>query len=227
MGGGGLMAAARLAVNVLARAQAIQYLHWQMTALLLLVLASTPTALAPELAALAAKMKSVTTLRADVHQDKVLAAFSETITSTGSLVFARPRNLWLDFAGPDGTTLVVNGDEMALRYTALARTERYRLSRDLRAKAIAEHIFLLLEADPRALGEVYVLELVAKSPMTLRLRPRAEALAAVIATIEAQFDERGLVHRMEIHEAGGDLTRWVFSNVRTNTPVPTERFALQ
>ncbi|MEK7704268.1 MAG: outer membrane lipoprotein carrier protein LolA [Myxococcota bacterium] len=198
-----------------------------MTALLLVaLLTAAPAALPPELAAIATQMKSVTTLQAHVRQDKVLAVFAETMTSEGSLAFARPRSLWLDFGGTDGTTLVVNGDAMALRYKALARTERYSLSRDTRAKAIAEHIFLLLEADPAALATVYALTVTSKAPVAVQLRPRAAALAAIITEIDAQFDGRGLVRRMVIHEAGGDLTRWTFTDVQTNVQLPADRFAL-
>ena len=76
-----------------------------------------------ELAPLAAKMRSITTLQANVKQEKELAAFGDVMRAQGSLVFARPKKLVMDLSGAGGTTMILTGDQLVMHYKALGRTE--------------------------------------------------------------------------------------------------------
>ena len=183
-------------------------------------------AIPPELRAIAAKMRSIKTLQVGMRQEKRLEVFDELVKSKGSLAFARPQKLRMDLSGPGGTTLVIDGDAMAMHYKALKKTERFKLSADPRARAVAEHLFLLLAADPEALSEIYDLELLDKRPLRIRLIPKAPALARLIKHVEARFDARGFVGDLVLLEANGDTTRWFFHDPKLNEEIASEHFRL-
>jgi outer membrane lipoprotein-sorting protein len=187
-------------------------------------LAALAAAIPPELAAVAAKMRDIRSLSARLHQEKEIAALAEVVRNDGTFAFERPRKLALDLDGPGGTSLVINDGVMVMRYKGLGRTEITRLSRDPRARAVAEHLFLLLEADPEPLSSVYTLEVAHRAPLRVRLTPQAEALAKILRHVEAEFDERGFVSLLVITEANGDRTVWRFDTPTINQPIAAERF---
>lgn len=188
--------------------------------------AGEPADLPAELQAIAVRMRTIQSLEVRMHQEKEMAAFGEVLKAEGKLVFARPRRLLMDLDGPGGTTLVINGDTMSTRYKALNKTEHKNLSRDPRARAVAEHLFLLLDADPEALSAVYRLQVLTTSPLKVRLVPKPEALARIIAHVDAKFDARGFVDELTLYESGGDTTRWRFDTPRINFAVDASRFRI-
>lgn len=190
--------------------------------------ASTPAtpSIPPELAAMAVKMREVRSLTARVRQEKELAALAEVVRNDGRFAFERPRRLEMDLDGAGGTRLVIDGDTMAMTYKGVGRTERMQLSRDPRARAVAEHLFLLLDADPAELAKVYRLQVLQAKPLRIRLEPLAEALANIIAHVDADLDARGFVSMISIVEVNGDRTVWRFDAPTLNAPVPPQRFAL-
>ncbi len=191
----------------------------------LALLGAAPT-IPPELAAVAAKTRTIHSLEVRMHQEKKLAAFGETLSADGTLAFARPRRLAMDLSGDGGTKLVIDGDQMMMHYKALAKTERLSLAKDPRARAVAEHLFLLLDADPVALAEIYHLEVRAAAPLLVRLKPKSPALARLIAHVDARFDARGFVDEMTMTESGGDTTRWLFRDPVLNREPSPELFKL-
>ena len=179
----------------------------------------------PELADLAERMRTVRSLAARVYQEKEIAALAEVVRNEGRFAFARPRRLAMDLDGPGGTLLVLDGDTMTVRYKGLDRTETTRLSVDPRARAVAEHLFLLLDADPPALARVYRMEVLGRRPLEVRLTPLAEALSRIIGHVDAQLDPRGFVSTLVIVEANGDRTRWSFREPVINAPLPSDLFS--
>jgi len=193
----------------------------------LLLLAPAPSVaptVNPELAAISREMRAIFTLSAHMHQTKTLSVLDEVVESDGTLVFARPRRLAMDLAGEGGNTLIIDGDTMTMVYKALSNTERTLLSRDPRARAVAEHLFLLLEANPEALAPLYSLDVQHKAPLKIRLTPKAEALARILSFVDATFDKRGFVTELLLEETNGDTTRWTFDNPKINQPVSDNAF---
>jgi outer membrane lipoprotein-sorting protein len=180
----------------------------------------------PELTAMADRMHAVRTLSARVRQEKELSALAEVVVNDGRFAFERPRRLAMDLEGPGGTRLVIDGDTMVMQYKTVGRSERTELSRDPRARAVAEHLFLLLDADPASLAKVYGLTVLEHRPLRIRLTPLAEALAKILAHVDADLDERGFVSTLTIVEANGDRTVWRFESPVVNEPIPAERFTL-
>jgi len=178
------------------------------------------------LEAVAAKMRTLISLQVDMRQEKEMAIFGETLRSRGTLVLARPRRLAMDLDGAGGSTLVIDGDRMAMHYKALDKTERFDLTKDPRAKAIADHLFLLLDADAAGLQETYALEVAATEPLQITLTPKPEALRRIIAQVTLRFDRNHFVDKLIIQEAGGDRTIWWFDDPVVDRPIDPERFSL-
>lgn len=194
-----------------------------MVVLCALVLASVP----PELQQVADAMQSVQSLRVQMRQTKEMQVFGEPMIATGSLIFVRPRRLRMDLRGDGGSTLIIDGDTLTLHHVDLNRTEHLSLGRDARARAVAEHLFLLLEAKPEALASVYEVNVTTRSPLQARLVPKAEALRRIIAYVDARFDDRGFVDLLVMNETNGDATRWEFTAPQINTAVADSTFRLQ
>lgn len=192
---------------------------------LLILTAGEP--IPPELEKVARTMAAVSSLRVTMQQQKEMSVFGEVLEATGELVLLRPRQLMMDLTGPGGTRLVVNGDTMAIHYKALGKTERFSLSRDPRAKALADHLFLLLEADPKALQGTYAVQITGRKPLQIRLVPKPEALRKVIRHVNVRFDARGFVDHLVLQEGNGDVTRWTFGDPVLNTKIPPHTFTLQ
>lgn len=180
----------------------------------------------PELRAVAARMRAIKTLQVSMHQQKEMSVFGEVIKSTGTLTLARPRRMVMDLEGPGGTRLVIDGNQMSMHYKALNKTERFDLTRDPRAKAIADHMFLLLDADPDALSGTYGIEVTARSPLRVRLVPQPAALRKLIRHVDIRFDHTQLIAELVIQEENGDVTRWLFTNPVVNEEIEATRFAL-
>lgn len=196
-----------------------------MTAWLALVLlAGTP----PDggFRAIADQARNVHTLRARMLQEKQLAVLGEVIRSSGTFLFERPRRLRMDLGGEDGTVLIIDGDRMVTHYKGLGKTERLRLSSDERASRIVDHLFLILEGDPIALGEVYDLEVRGREPLQIRLTPKSGSLAKAIRHVDAELDRRGFVAAITVSETNGDRTTWRFVDAVVNARLPASSFVL-
>lgn len=193
-----------------------------------LVSATTLSSTPPnhELKKAALLLQSVQSLSATMHQEKELSLFGDVLKSSGHFAFQRPKKLRMDLSGPGGTILIINGDEMILHYKALKKTERHQLSRDIRSKAIAEHLFLLLDANPESLAKTYTIKIVQSVPLRVQLIPKAEALRKLIATIDAEISSQGYVSQLVLNESNGDKTRWRFTEPVLNTPINGDLFTL-
>jgi outer membrane lipoprotein-sorting protein len=175
--------------------------------------------------AIAVRARHVQTLRARMLQEKELAVLGDVIRSEGTFLFERPRRLRMDLGGDSGTVLVIDGDRMVTHYKGLGKTERVRLSRDERASHVADHLFLLLDGDPVALGKVYEVEVRGREPLQVRLTPRSDGLAKVIRYVDAELDRRGFVASITVREANGDRTAWRFVDAVVNARLPASSFA--
>ncbi|MBI5509350.1 MAG: outer membrane lipoprotein carrier protein LolA [Deltaproteobacteria bacterium] len=185
-----------------------------------------PPAVPAPLALIARKMQEIKSLTAHLRQTKEIKILAEVAQSEGTLTFVRPRRLAIDLEGPGGTTMVIDGDQMTLVFKAVRRTERKSLAKDPRARAVAEHLFLLLEAEPQALQQTYDLKVVSDKPLAVRLVPRAAVLAKILRQVQARFDPRGFVDLLVVEETNGDVTRWQFEDTHINPPVPETAFAV-
>lgn len=189
--------------------------------------AAAPPEVPPALRKVADRMRAIHNLQVQLKQEKELAAFGDIIRTQGRMAFARPRKLLMDLSGLGGTTLIIDGDRLTMHYKALGKTEVTELSRDPQARAVAEHLFLLLKADPGPLAEVYTLAVTSESPLTVRLKPKGAALRKIINYVDARFDALGFVSSMTLAEAAGDETRWTFHSPLINQPLPENLFRLQ
>jgi len=167
----------------------------------------------------AAAMRNISTLQVNMEQTKALVSLAEKVQAKGTLCFARPRRLAMDLNGPGGTQLVIDGDLLTMTYKALKKTETTNLTRDPRGRAIAEHLFLLLEAEPQQLTQIYGLTVVKEQPLRVELTPKSEALSRIIKRVEARFHNKGFVEHLVLEEQNGDSTVWEFSSPRLNQPL--------
>jgi len=187
--------------------------------------APRPEAEAPAtLRALAGETRAIRTLQARLRQEKILTVLAETVRSEGTLAFARPRRLVVELGGEVGTRIVIDGDAMTTVDHALRRTARARLSSDPRARAVADHLFLLIDLDMSVMTRAYSLTVLGENPLKIQLVPKHEVLRQMIGRIELELDPRGFASSLALFETNGDVTRMRLDRAILNAPIDERVF---
>ena len=167
---------------------------------------------------------NVKTLVATVDQEKTISLLEEPVHTVGQLLFQRPNKLRMDFQGPNGTTLLIDGATMTMHYKALKKTETYSLAGNVRSQAMAEHLFLRLNPDTKRLSAIYELTIQKRDPLVLVLTPKAPALRKHIASIRVKINPKGYVSLLELNEANNDTTKWTFTKTVLNSTIQSSLF---
>jgi outer membrane lipoprotein-sorting protein len=168
-----------------------------------------------------------TSMEADFVQVKSSALLQEPLESSGVFSFQAPDRARWEYQLPEPVSLVIEGEEMVTWYHELERAERVSVGR-LSSKVLeylsaSSSIGTLLEyftvylhtpADPAA-------------PYLLDLIPRYKRLEKRLKQLEIWIEPETYVPvRLRYTEADGDITDYLFENVRVNEEIPAERFEL-
>ena len=172
------------------------------------------------------QQKKTMTLQASFRQEKELALLSKPEVSTGTFTYSRPSNVLWTYDAPKRVQMVIAGGVMTTYYPELLKAERIdvkrfedRIFRYMGASGAIEELaryFDFTFTDPKS-KPVYVLD----------LTPKTKAVSKRVQRIKLWIDKTTfLTSRIEYVEGDGDITRYEFTNVRINEPVPSSRFAL-
>ena len=156
-------------------------------------------------------------LRGDFEQLKQVTGFKKPLVSRGDFVVARGRGVLWRTRTPFESELRLTRDEIRASQGGAAAT-RMDAQREPALRLVNEMMFALLGGDVGALARLFTLEgeLTGAAGWKLELRPRQAAWLQVLQRIALTDDTH--VRGVELLEAGGDLTRIVFSNLRENAP---------
>lgn len=172
------------------------------------------------------QQKNTHTLQADFRQEKELALLSKPEVSTGTFIYSRPSNVLWTYDAPKRVQMVIAGGMMTTYYPELARAERIdvkrfedRIFRYMGATGAIEELaryFDFTFTDSRS-KPVYVLD----------LTPKNKAVSKRVQRIKLWIDKKTyLTSKIEYVEGDGDITRYEFTKIRINEPVPPGRFAI-
>jgi outer membrane lipoprotein carrier protein len=172
------------------------------------------------------QQKKTMTLQASFRQEKELALLAKPEVSTGTFTYSRPSNVLWTYDAPKRVQMVIAGGVMTTYYPELLKAERIdvkrfedRIFRYMGASGAIEELaryFDFTFTDSKA-KQVYVLD----------LTPKTKAVSKRVKRIKLWIDKNTyLTSKIEYVEGDGDITRYEFTNVRINEPVPASRFAI-
>ncbi|OGV73993.1 MAG: hypothetical protein A3K19_22725 [Lentisphaerae bacterium RIFOXYB12_FULL_65_16] len=167
----------------------------------------------------------VTTLTADMVQEKRLAVFAETLVSKGRFCFAKPDRLRWELTEPVRTGFVLNGRK-GYRWHARAEIrEDFSISREPVMKVVADQLMAWTRADFKWIQDEYRITVLQASPASLRLDPKREGMLKYVDHLQITFAPDGTyVCQVDLFEKDGDSTRLEFRNPVTNGPLPDDIF---
>ena len=173
------------------------------------------------------QQKKTTTLQADFRQEKELALLSKPEVSNGTFIYSRPNNVLWTYAAPKKVQMAIAGGVLTTYYADLGKAERVDVKR------FEDRIFKYMGASG-AIDELAryfdftFTDSKSKPVFALDLTPKNRAVSRRVRSIKLWIDKKTyLTTKIEYVEGDGDITRYEFTNIRINEPVPQSRFALQ
>lgn len=173
------------------------------------------------------QQKKTTTLQAEFRQEKELALLAKPEVATGTFTYSRPNHVLWTYNAPKKVQMVIAGGMLTTYYADLGKAER------IDVKRFEDRIFKYMGASG-AIDELAryfdfkFTDSKSKPVYLLDLTPKNRAVAKRVRGIKLWIDKSTyLTTRVEYVEGDGDITRYEFTNIRLNEPVPQSRFALQ
>ena len=166
------------------------------------------------------------TLQADFRQEKELALMAKPEVSSGTFTYSQPNNVLWTYTAPKRVQMVIANGVLTTYYADLAKAER------IDVKKFEDRIFKYMGASG-AIDELAryfdftFTDSKSKPVWVLDLTPKNRAVAKRVKRIKLSIDKKTyLTNKIEYVEGDGDITRYEFTNIRINQPVPPSRFAL-
>jgi outer membrane lipoprotein carrier protein len=172
------------------------------------------------------QQRKTTSLQAQFRQEKELALLARPEVSTGSFLYSKPNNVLWNYDAPKRVQMVIAGGTMTTYYPDLAKAEK------IDVKRFEDRIFKYMGAsgaieDLARYFDFTFTDSPSKPVYVLDLKPKTRAVAKRVKAIKIWIDKKSyLTSKIEYVEGDGDVTRYEFTNIRINEPVPASRFAL-
>ena len=172
------------------------------------------------------QQKKTATLQADFRQEKELALLAKPEVATGTFLYSKPTNVLWTYDAPKRVQMVIADGFLTTYYPDLRKAEKVDVKR------FEDRIFKYMGATG-AIDELAryfdftFTDSKSKAVYVLDLTPKNRAVAKRVQRIKLWIDKTTfLTTKIEYVEGDGDITRYEFTNIRINEPVPTSRFAI-
>ena len=172
------------------------------------------------------QQKTTQTLQAAFRQEKELALLAQPEVSTGTFLFSKPNNVLWSYDAPKRVQMLITSGTMTTYFPDLAKAEQ------IDVKRFEDRIF-------KYMGATGAIDELAKyfdftftdnpknASYVLDLLPKNKATARRVRRIKIWIDKTSYIaHKLEYVEGDGDVTRYEFTNIQINKPVPQTRFSL-
>ena len=172
------------------------------------------------------QQRKTNTLQADFRQEKELALLSKPEVSTGTFVYSKPNNVLWSYDAPKRVQMLITNGKLTTFYPELNKAET------LDVKRFEDRIFKYMGATGaiEELARYFDFTFTNKpsEPVyVLDLKPKTGAVAKRVQRIKLWIDKKSyLTKKIEYVEGDGDITRYEFTNIKVNQPVPQGRFVL-
>lgn len=188
--------------------------------------AAPPVTLPQVIQKMQEQQKKTSTLQAEFRQEKEMALLAKPEVSTGTFTYSKPNNVFWSYDTPKKVQMVIAGGTLTTYFPDLKKAEK------IDVKRFEDRIFKYMGASG-AIDELaryfdFTFSNKASSPeYVLDLKPKTKTVARRVQSIRIWLDKKTyLTNKIEYVEGDGDVTRYAFTNIRINEPVPASRFAL-
>jgi outer membrane lipoprotein-sorting protein len=170
--------------------------------------------------------KKTTTLEASFKQEKALALLAKPEVSTGRFIYQKPNNVRWTYDAPRRVEMLIANGMLTTYYPELNKAEQ------IEVKRYQDRIFKYLGASGAIdeLGAYFNFTFTNTSDKPfylLDLEPKTRSIAKRVRHIKIWIDKQSyLTTQFEYTEGDGDKTRYEFTNIKVNQPVPSSRFVL-
>lgn len=167
------------------------------------------------------------TLEADFRQLKESELLLEPVEARGVFSYEAPDRVRWEYVGAEPISLLIDGDQMTTWYRDLDQAERIDVGRH------SQRILEYLGAGSSMARLMEYFDVVLRTPgdgslpYHLELEPRYARVARRLRRMDVWIHpELFLPSRLRYVEADGDVTEYVFTNMRVNAGLPAGRFEL-
>jgi outer membrane lipoprotein-sorting protein len=185
-----------------------------------------PTSLDEVVKRVQAQQKKTVTIEADFRQEKTLALLAKPEVSTGRFVYQKPNSVHWTYDAPRRVEMLIANGVLTTYYPDLNKAER------IEVKRYQDRIFKYMGAssalDDLATFFNFTFHNRSDQPFyVLDLEPKSKGIAKRVKHIRIRIDKKSfLTTSFEYTEADGDVTKYEFTNIKVNQPVPATRFVL-
>lgn len=156
------------------------------------------------------KSEEVSSLHANITQEKKLALFKKPIIFTGKISLDRPDKLRWEFISPVPSVLIFNQTK-GMKCELGSKPQHFDLQSDPIMQIVAKQLWTWLDGDFTKLKNDYSLHLI--DPQTIKIKPNDISMKKIIEWVSILFDNQsGQPLNIVIVEPGGDSTNIHFSN---------------
>jgi outer membrane lipoprotein carrier protein len=176
------------------------------------------------LADLEKQRTNVETYAARFTQQKTLALFDETKTSSGTLFYRAPGEMIWKYEKPEKTQMLIDGETVSFYFPELEQIEIYHME-----SGGASSFFSAFEANAAELKKEFDISVFEDGSDVYRvdLKPKSESGSSQVSLITLWLDNSGyLPQKMLIRDASGDSSMIELSDIRINEPVAEQDMRL-
>jgi outer membrane lipoprotein-sorting protein len=172
------------------------------------------------------QQKKTQSLQADFRQEKELSLMAKPEVSSGTFTFSKPNNVLWSYTAPKRVQMLITKGSMTTYYPDLRKAESIDVRR------FEDRIFKYMGASG-AIDELaryfdFTFTDTATNPQyVLDLSPKSKTVAKRVKRIRIWIDKQSfLTTKFEYIEGDGDITRYEFTNLKVNQPIPPAKFTL-
>lgn len=171
---------------------------------------------APTLDGVLKQLSEIEALSARFREEKHIALLAEPLISEGTLHYAKPKQLVRHTEKPRQASVLLRGD--TLSFGTERDPQRITLSSQPALRVLIDTFVSVLAGDRAALDKVAEVKLEPTGAgYRITVTPKDEKVKRLVRTMS--FDGKGAtLSRMEIRDAGGDVTVTTFRDVMLRKP---------
>ena len=172
------------------------------------------------------QQKKTNSIEADFKQEKTLALLAKPEVSTGHFIYQKPNSVLWTYDAPKRVTMLIADGTLTTYYPDLRKAEK------IEVKRFQDRIFKYMGASGAIdeLGAFFNFTFINRADQPtymLDLAPKSKQIAKKVQHLKIWIDKKSyLTTKFEYTESDGDITRYEFTNIKVNQPIPQGRFVL-
>jgi len=170
---------------------------------------------------------TVETFSADFRQEKKLALFSDTVYSTGILLFQKPERMLWKYDPPDDTVMSLSPGKVMFYFPGLNQAKIIYLSGEEDATGMAPMGFGMGGGIDEMKDRFSVTVKRDEKAIEVTFIPKEKSDGDGMEKVVIRVDEEYMPIATAFYEARGDVTELLFSNQIINMPVDAEVFDIE